>query len=796
MPVLRRIFVITCLILVGLLVWAGIYARKQGFTNSWRVAIEREIENQGYYTDIGKLTLGAFRGLVAEDVRFFIDPNRTVEVAILNDIYLDVGLERILNKRISINTLDIRDGRLTIPISGDLDKMVNIGNLSGKIALTDNVLEVIRLQASVAGVDINLKGSLFRPSADKLKEVDDDATELERLGATRNRMDALRDFFGALNQFEFSSASPPQLNIEFNGQMRNIGDLAATAVFESSAFQEKSSGYTIQQLQAEAQFDGRLGQGKLSKFELIDESGTLTGNATWQPDTNEVSFAVKSSADIKSLLGMFVPNAKWGEVVFFSPPVFNAEGLIDLKQVSNRPPQSNRPWFPGHIMGTIAAQRFVVTTGTIFNAGRADFSVKGNDFYVRNLRVDHKTGAAFLNCKYQPGNERESLQFQSEVKMDPQIFAPFIREKETQKFMSKWLFKENSGVYIRAAGQASDLEMKDLQARGVIALQDFHLNNIPFLALEADVEIDAKERWYRDVKLTRNDGSIEADLAYTDTASRLWQIKGGRSTVDLVEGFGAFSPMLKEMLNPYQFSKPPTLKVDGIVDSRPREALEGGSRQTDLKVSFSSEDGQVSYEFLGQSVPIEQPRGILALKGDRVHLHSATGKVCGGNIELEFETPVFIPTDDSFDSSIVLSKIEIKSLGELFDYKTQATGTADGVFHLSGNRLVASAINGTGQVSASNSRDLLELPSFKGLDLQSENKASASASFSVAKGVMHSKDVNVFGGLKGDISVDLPNQKLEARLIPKDKENIEYRGSGKLANPKWETRAKGEDDNS
>ena len=71
---IRRLFLFLCLILTGVVIWAGIYARKNGFTESWRNAIEAEFEQRGYYVEIGKITLGAFRGLVAEDIQFFQEP--------------------------------------------------------------------------------------------------------------------------------------------------------------------------------------------------------------------------------------------------------------------------------------------------------------------------------------------------------------------------------------------------------------------------------------------------------------------------------------------------------------------------------------------------------------------------------------------------------------------------------------------------------------------------------------------------------------------------------------------------
>ena len=113
---IRRLFLFLCLILTGVVIWAGVYARKNGFTESWRNAIEAEFEQRGYYVEIGKITLGAFRGLVAEDIQFFQDPEKKFEIASVDDVYLDVDLSKILNKEVSINTLDVADASLSLPL--------------------------------------------------------------------------------------------------------------------------------------------------------------------------------------------------------------------------------------------------------------------------------------------------------------------------------------------------------------------------------------------------------------------------------------------------------------------------------------------------------------------------------------------------------------------------------------------------------------------------------------------------------------------------------------------------------
>src|SRR5690606_6548235 len=107
MRLIRQLFVFACFVFACAAIWAAVHARREGFSASWLNAIEQGFANRGYHVDIGKLTLGAFRGLVAEDVRFFVDAERTREIAFLDDVYLGVDLSRIFDKQISVNMLDV-----------------------------------------------------------------------------------------------------------------------------------------------------------------------------------------------------------------------------------------------------------------------------------------------------------------------------------------------------------------------------------------------------------------------------------------------------------------------------------------------------------------------------------------------------------------------------------------------------------------------------------------------------------------------------------------------------------------
>ena len=812
MVLVRRLFVVICLLVVGGLIWAGVYTRKHGFTQSWRSVIEEELERQGYYVDIKKLTLGAFRGLVAEDVRFFRDKEKTEQFAEINDIFLDVGLERILEKKISVNTLDIQDGRLIIPLDPEKpieSEKIQIHDISGRIALTESRVEIARMNANLGGLEFSIKGSLLLPP-NQPSEVD--TAGREALEATVARVRSLKKTIDALKSFDFSEGNP-ELKIVFRSDLRDLASTTATATLTAKKFGKRGSSYQVGSLDVATEFDGRIMQVKIPKFQLRDQSGLFDGKGIWKGEPDEFDFEISSSADIINLVEIFFPNKKWGEVVFFQSPIIKAEGKVQLmsllKKLAADKPNSKligggsplgRFQIPGQILGDFTTERFV-TSGVVFNGARGDFSVKGNRFYVRNFRADQKTGVAFLNWKYEPGKGRETIQFQSEIKMDPRVFSPFLKEESTKRFLSKFSFNDNSGVYLAAAGRCSNFDLADLQAKGVIDLRDFRLNNIPFRELESEFEVEGTKRWYRNVRMTRENGKIEAELAHVDTAARLWELKGAESKVSLGDGIGAFSPKLRELLRPYRFSSPPVIKMQGVIDARFSSDLGDESRTTDLMIDFSS-DGTAYYDLFGKALPLNSPRGTIRIQGERAHLRTMKAGLCGGSLSVEFDTPDLKAESSPFDASVTVQHAELESLGRLYGFANESKGHLDGTMHFSGKTGSVASLNGHGQVSMGNA-DLHLIPAISALrTLLEENestfrekaegegesdKSRATASFGIKSGVFTTNRLTLAPGgvsLKGKATVDLPNRIIvSANLV--GKEGNTYSCEGELGKPKW-----------
>lgn len=798
MRLIRRLFLFFCLFLTGFVIWAGVHARKNGFSESWRNAIEAEFAYRGYYVEIGKITLGAFRGLVAEDIHFFRDAEKNFEIASVDDVYLDVDLSKILNKEISINTLDVADASLSLPVdpSEPSGKTLKVENLSGRVVITESVIEIVSAEASIGNVELNLAGTLLRlPLDERSLTQEDNERNSEQLAARRYQISRVIE---ELERYDFLD-EPAMIEVEFRGDLEDLSTMTARVEVESGQLSKKEeSEYRVEGLSAIFRFDGQSREAEIESLSIRDEQGEIALTGRWDQEKNLIEFEMVSNADISSLVGFFWNDRKLGEVVFFTPPEIEMKGNLNLNELGRA------TWsFPGSVIGQFKSDRFV-TRGTVFSGIDFGFSAEGEKAYVRNLRLDHKSGVAFANFKYEPGNGVQSIQYHTEIKLDPEAFRPFFYEGG-RKFLDSWEFSENSAVYLAAVGEGENWDLKTWINKGVVDLRNFQLKGVEFREMEADFEAKSGQLWLYDIVLGRSEGEIVAEMVNFTPDKSQWEVKGVVSTVDLVKGTKAFNSKLSKYLERYRFNSHPTVKLAGFLDSKSEEEVREKPRNHQLAISFSCDDS-AEYEFLGKVVPLSSPSGELEISGGRVHLTKLSAGVFDGSIELEYDALNVRSKDKPYDASVRVSRVPLEDVTRLYGGMEVATGRVDAVFHLSGRGGDVSKLNGHGAASIEDG-ELFALPVMGALagflQVSPSNGGvarEAQATFQIEDGVLQTDDFvaladNVFVRSAGTISFADQSVDLEAVVNPKGalsrtiltpvSELLTFSCSGTLHEPVW-----------
>lgn len=807
MRLIRQIFVLACFLAACSAVWAAVYARKEGFSESWKNAIEREFENRGYHVDIGKLTLGAFRGLVAEDVRFFQDAGRDQEIAFIDDVFLDVDLSRILDKQVSINTLDVQEASLSLPLDPTREnaKRLRVNGLSGRIVITESVIEIVKAEAELAGFDVSVKGSLVRPPLEENEEGRAGDREIDEAELAHRRRQLLR-FLRELETYEFTGGRP-SLEIEFRGDLDELETMTARARLSTPAFSKQGQAYRVESLAASVRFDGRENRAEIEELRVNDEKGVLDLTGQWTQAANRLDFSMNSTADIAGLAGLFWADKKLGEIVFFNPPTIEASGHLELDAM-----RRGGNGFPGEVMGEVRAERFV-TRGTVFSGLNFGFSLAAERFYLRNLRLDHKTGVAFLNLKYEPGKGGETVQYQTEIKLDPLVFRPFFDERG-RKFIDAWNFSETSSIYIAAVGNGEDWKFSSWNNRGVIDLRQFRLNGVEFLELETDYESDGGTQWFRNVSLVREEGRIVAELAENNRRERSWEVRGVVSTVDIVEGAKAFNPKLSKALEKYRHESPPTIRLAGRLDGRRNEEVGDEPRRNQLAISFTG-GGDARYDFLGKTLTLSDPVGEVKVDGSHVTLVSLTGGIFGGRVELAYDVTNVRDPGAPFVMKAAVRGVPLERVTKHYDGGGDITGAVDADFDITGKVGQVASFNGGGSARIADGY-LFAIPVLGPLTklLGNTNGSSnengngnggnvakeASASFRLENGVLVTRDIEALtkafrvkaAGTVSlvDQSVDLEavvntRGELSSTVLTPVSELLTYSCTGTVRDPVW-----------
>lgn len=739
---IRRIFVVFCLVATCLIVWAAIFARQSGFTESWITAIEREFLNRGYHVNIEKITLGAFRGLVAENVTFYEGPQRIQEIASLDDVYLDVDLSRIFSKEVSVNTLDVEDASLSLPLdpaNPNGGRRLRVENLSGRVVITESMIEIVKAEAEVSNFDLEIKGSLLRAPEDdgeegkgaRKKETDETLSQWRR---------TIQGVLREVEKFEFPGERP-RIAVEFRSDLDDLATTTAKARLSAGTVRRKGRTYEISELRARVQFDGFTQKATLDEFLLRDDSGEMNLTGSWSGEGNLFEFETESGVDLASLVGLFWRDRLFKEVVFFESPRITANGHVDIDRIGE-----DSGGFPGEVLGEFQAERFV-SRGTVFEGLNAGFSVADDRFYVRNLRLDHQSGVAFLNLKSEPESGEASVQYQAEVKLDPNVFRPFLPEGG-RKFLDAWGFDDSSTVYFAAAGSGASWDPGTWTNQGVIDLRNFRLKGVPFLEMEADFESRGPQHWFREVALVREEGRIVAEMAQFDPVAKIWNVKGVTSTVELVEGARAFNEKLAEALSRYRFEEPPTVRLSGQLDARRQEEVGDEPRRNELEISFET-DSPASYTFLGKPLTAGHSSGEIAVSGSRVHLRNLRAGVFGGNLELEYDAKNVRSPARPFDATLRVGGMPLEAITALYGSTRKARGTVGGIFHLSGNAGDVSSLNGHGTAEVTEG-NLFAIPLLGPLSRKIDEEEGgdagpnivreARAVFEVRNGVIHSEE--------------------------------------------------------
>jgi hypothetical protein len=599
---LRRLLLLSLLALAG---GAAAYVQSEGFSQKWRTFVIEQFEKRGIYLTLDRLTLNPMEGLVARNIHVFLDKKRTVMLADVDRLNLDLDYNKMLRREVFLEGADLRNADLSFPIDPEnpASEKLSLQDFSARIFLVGDRIEVSKAEGTLYGLQIHLTGSVLRPEPEPEDERVIEERRRRRMAAIKAQRSLIIEAAKALRHFE--SAEAPRLDIQVNGDLEKPEEMSGS--LHLSARNLRHGTYECEEIEAVASYAGA--QVDLSRLRVKDHLGELEASAVWQLGGEAVDFHLRSTADLPGLAAAVFQNEGLREVVFYDPPELVADGKLLLGKA--RPADA---FVPVECVGAVSARRFV-TRGEIMDGLEASFGLSPQGCYFRDVLLRHKTGTLSVQAMWQ---KEVGLKYKALVQLDPHIFMPFIEAKPVKEIVNRFAFTSDSGIYAEVEGEGDDLKMKTCQNHGRVELHNFSYRGAAMKRASADVEFSGFKHAYRNVDLEREEGRASAKEVACDDEAHTVRLTGAVSDCDPVVLTNCFAPKTAENIARYRFDKHPHAELDGII---------GLVKGTDLHVKFRSA-GTAHYVLWGDDYTIHEPVGDLQFAGADL-TYDVTGDVFG-----------------------------------------------------------------------------------------------------------------------------------------------------------------------
>ena len=755
-------------LLIAAAIGGGWYMARKGFGGHTRSRIVEELHRLGVEASIGHLTLNPFRGLVARNVRLFSYRDRTNTLAFISEIVLDINYAGFFHHQPFLNSLDIRNAEVTLPLKGPQGKneQPQLRKFHAHIYFPPEQIYLSQAEGIFCGVRVSATGQLIKRADYKPSPT---ISEEER----QKRLSILRRIVAELQKFNFSSG-PPSLQVKFSGDLARLEDAHAEATMQGNLLKRKD--YEARDFIASAEWSNQTLN--VSRCEWNDRLGGFAATANWSRRTNAANFQARSSLDLKTLLDAADAGGALTDATFTSPPVIDVSGLanfagdhLQLKVI-------------GH-----AAVDNISYKNMPLSECRAEFSWDGERTWLRDIRIRHPTGDLRAEVFEAPNEFRLNI----DGPMSPSELRPFV-SPEVQEFLAEWECSRPPVIQLTIRGK--DRHPDSWQGDGNIALDRTRFRGQWMNSATAKVHFADGAVTCENFRIVRDEGVGTGNFTY-DFAKHEVRVSNIKANVHPAEAAVWIDPDLPKNVAPYKFHQPPTITANGVYQL-------GGGKGTRLEINADAPAG-MDYVFLGKTLPLHRIAGQLLFTSDRLQIVDLRGGLFAGNVHGNADISL-AHGDPHYRAKLAVDGVDFPRLTDLYyNYKT-AHGQLSGTYDFTGLGDNSRAMQGSGKMNVANG-DVFAIPVFGPLSgilnlivpgAGYSIARDASADFTVQKGIIHTENFEVAGGLfsirghgdiyflddKLDFDVGIDPKGPGVLLAPVYK-LFEYKGEGSLKNPDW-----------
>lgn len=614
---IRRTVFLSLLLVVG---GAIAYVRSEGFARTLRKLVVTRLEERGIYLNLQGLYLDPMEGIVAKGIEVYQDGAHQTLLARVDRLNVDFNFSKLMQKEIEIEGVDLRKADLSFPLDPDDPRSEHLvmRGLSARVMLTGERIEIRQAEGDLYGLHLSVTGALLRPKPSKDEDEERRARERNRriLAAIRERRDLIMETAKILKHFE--TARAPRLDIEVNGDLAKPEELTGSLHLMANGL--RHGDYVCEELEARASYAGQLID--LSSLRLRDKLGLLEASATYEIGGDAVDFHVRSGANLSGLAAAVTGNDAMHEVVFYEPVDIAADGRVFLGKAVPKD-----AFVPVECSGSVRIGRFA-SRGEVMEGLSVNFGLSPEGCYFRDGLLRHKSGTLGLQAMWKHG---DGFRYRALLRMDPHTFIPFIQFPQTNEFIRRFGFREDSSIFAEVEGHGPTANIgNDCKNHAHVELHHFKYHGEEFSRAETDMDFEGPQHFFHNMRFERPEGTGSAREIDWDDDAHTVRFVGLVSDMNAVAVVGCFAPPTADVIARYRFDRHPHSEVDGI--------LFLDNPGTDLRVKFRGE-GTAHYVLWGEDYVISKPTGDLHFKSSKLayDVHGVTfGKdmSCKGDVDL------------------------------------------------------------------------------------------------------------------------------------------------------------------
>jgi hypothetical protein len=618
---------------------AIIYLRQVGIGYGLKERVAWALGGNGFRTEIGKLSVDPFKGLVAKNVEVWETTGDARNLARIERLVVSVNFTDLLAGRVTIDHVQLDETDVSMPIGTEPDSpRLDVNEVSAELFILADQMRISSFEGRVQGVKVVLSGSLQNPRAFHLQHP---ATQQH----PRERQELLSKVVETLSTLKFPGA-PPELRLKI------YGDLADLATLRISPISLRSGpiimpNWRVDGLEAEADYEKQVVS--IKRLKVRAPGGALNLSAQWKDSV--LDFELSSTLMPEPFYRLLPKDSALKNLKFAAAPQLEASGRLIH---SASPVQYD-------VTGAMQVGKFSFR-GMDFDSFSTDFASRNGKIFLRDARLLAAGGQISANLLLSPEDFRVHLS----NTIAPTAFAPLLGKNEREALR---LMDFRDAPYLQLDLRGPKPTFAAVTGTGFLRLGRTSMRGSSLDWGQSKIEVAGSAITYRDFSLGRGKAVGKGTFVY-DFGGQQILLHNVESTMPPVDVMMWIDPKIAEVIKPYRFRQPPKVHADGMIHMK-------DPRKNDLHLAIQSDIG-LDYDLLNRTLKFGRTLANVDITGTKVIANVKSAELMEGDVGVN-ATVSIDPTDPTFGADVDIRRVNFAQLTKLyFDYEdSQGIGSGN-----------------------------------------------------------------------------------------------------------------------